>query len=219
LERAEITANLELNTKFGFIATNSPNEIDGLNPEIGYPTASSTHAASLREIHATKKALKERSVSYFYQDREFLNGLVQGQPLSSNSPTYIMQTTPEIIGINYYDVQYTTPAAVSVYILPIEYLWYYFPGNEAEDQKNYQKKIIDEYSLSYSTPINTGFRAKMAVINNSPNIGNENENPFTIYQTCLGETLIPTVQVGTVINTPPIQITTPAVSNNNNATQ
>ena len=56
-------------------------------------------------------------------------------------------------------------------------------------------------------------------INNSPNIGNENENPFTVYRTCLGETLIPTVQVGTVINTPPVQITTPAVSNNNNATQ
>jgi hypothetical protein len=184
-QKPTIPANLELNTKFGFIATNSPNEIDGLNPEIGYPTASSTHAASLREIHATKKALKERSVSYFYQDREFLNGLVQGQPLSSNSPTYIIQTTPEIIGINYYDVQYTTPAAVSVDILPIEYLWYYFPGNEAEDQKNYQKKIIDEYSLSYSTPINTGFRAKMAVINNSPNMvflqkESDEINQFTI---------------------------------------
>ena len=184
-QKPTIPANLELNTKFGFIATNSPNEIDGLNPEIGYPTASSTHAASLREIHATKKALKERSVSYFYQDREFLNGLVQGQPLSSNSPTYIMQTTPEIIGINYYDVQYTTPAAVSVDILPIEYLWYYFPGNEPEDQTNYQKKIIDEYSLSYSTPINTGFRAKMAVINNSPNMvflqkESDEINQFTI---------------------------------------
>lgn len=184
-QKPTIPANLELNTKFGFIATNSPNEIEGLNPEIGYPTASSTHAASLREIHATKKALKERSVSYFYQDREFLNGMVQGQPLSSNSPTYIMQTTPEIIGINYYDVQYTTPAAVSVDILPIEYLWYYFPGNEPEDQTNYQKKIIDEYSLSYSTPINTGFRAKMAVINNSPNMvflqkESDEINQFTI---------------------------------------
>ena len=184
-QKPTIPANLELNTKFGFIATNHPNEIDGLNPAIGYPDPTSTHAASLREIHATKKALKERSVSYFYQDREFLNGLVQGQPLSSNSPTYIMQTTPEIIGINSYDVQYTTPAAVSVDILPIEYLWYYFPGTEAEDQKNYQKKIIDEYSLAYSTPINTGFRAKMAVINNSPNMvflqkESDEINQFTI---------------------------------------
>ena len=81
-----------------------------------------------------------------------------------------MQTTPEIAGINYYDIQYTTPAAVSVDVLPVEYMWYYFPGNEPQDQNNYQKKLIDEYSLSYSTPINTGFRAKMAIANNSPNM-------------------------------------------------
>jgi hypothetical protein len=141
--------------------------------------------ASLREIHATKKALTERSVSYFYQDREFLNGLIQDQPLSSNSPTYLMQTTPEISGINYYDVQYTTPAAVSVDVLPIEYMWYYFPGNNPEDQKNYQKKLIDEYSLAYSTPLNTGFRAKMAIANNSPNMvflhkDSDELNQFTI---------------------------------------
>jgi hypothetical protein len=127
-------------------------------------------SAYLREIHATKKELKERSVSYFYQDREFLNGLIQGQPLYTNSPTYLMQTNPEVSGINYYDIQYTTPAAVSVDVLPVEYMWYYFPGNEQEDQRNYQKKLIDEYSLSYSTPINTGFRAKMAIANNSSNM-------------------------------------------------
>lgn len=141
--------------------------------------------ASLREIHATTKALKERSVSYFYQDREFLNGLIQDQPLYSNSPTYLMQTTPEVAGINYYDVQYTTPAAVSVDVLPIEYMWYYFPGSDPEDQKNYQKKLIDEYSLAYSTPLNTGFRAKMAIANNSPNMvflhkDSDELNQFTI---------------------------------------
>jgi hypothetical protein len=96
-----------------------------------------------------------------------------------------MQTTPEISGINVYDVQYTTPAAVSVDVLPIEYMWYYFPGNEPQDQKNYQKKIIDEYSLAYSTPINTGFRAKIAIANNSPHMvflrkESDELNQFTI---------------------------------------
>jgi len=37
-------------------------------------------------------------------------------------------------------------------------------------------------------------------INNSPNVGNENQNPFTIYKTCLGETLLQQVEVGS----PPI---------------
>ena len=163
--------NIQTGTKFGFHASMYPPIIPNLYPERGYfDQGTRVSPAALREIHATEKALTERSVSYFYQDREFLNGLIQDQPLYSNSITYLMQTTPEVAGINYYDVQYTTPAAVSVDVLPVEYMWYYFPGTDQDDQKNYQKKLIDEHSLSYSTPINTGFRAKMAIANNSSNM-------------------------------------------------
>jgi hypothetical protein len=180
-----VSNNISSGTKFGFISSSSPNLVEGLYPALPYPSPNSNHSASLREIHATKKPLKERSVSYFYQDRQFLNGLVQNQSLAALSPTYIMQTTPEISGINVYDVQYTSPAAVSVDVLPIEYLWYYFPGNTPQDQKNYQKKLVDEHSLSYSTPINTGFRAKIAVANNSPHMvflrkESDELNQFTI---------------------------------------
>jgi hypothetical protein len=183
--KPSVANDMVLDTKFGFVSSSAPNPIDGLEPPLQFPASDSNHASSLREIHATKKPLKERSVSYFYQDREFLNGLIQNQSLSNLSPSYIMQTTPEISGINVYDVQYTTPAAVSVDVLPIEYMWYYFPGNEPEDQKNYQKKIVDEYSLAYSTPINTGFRAKIAVANNSPHMvflrkESDELNQFTI---------------------------------------
>jgi hypothetical protein len=163
--------DIQTGTKFGFHASMYPTTIPDLHPEpVYFDQGTRVSPAALREIHATEKALTERSVSYFYQDREFLNGLIQNQPLYSNSITYLMQTTPEVVGINYYDVQYTTPAAVSVDVLPVEYMWYYFPGTEQEDQTNYQKKLIDEYSLSYSTPINTGFRAKMAIANNSSNM-------------------------------------------------
>jgi hypothetical protein len=183
--KPSVANDMVLGTKFGFVSSSVPNLIDDLYPALPYPSSSSTHASSLREIHATKKPLKERSVSYFYQDREFLNGLIQNQSLANLSPSYIMQTTPEISGINVYDVQYTTPAAVSVDVLPIEYMWYYFPGNTPQDQQNYQKKIIDEYSLAYSTPINTGFRAKIAIANNSPHMvflrkESDELNQFTI---------------------------------------
>lgn len=183
--KPSVANDMVLGTKFGFVSSSAPNPIDGLEPPLQFPSSDSNHASSLREIHATKKPLKERSVSYFYQDREFLNGLVQNQSLANLSPSYIMQTTPEVSGINVYDVQYTTPAAVSVDVLPIEYMWYYFPGNEPEDQKNYQKKIVDEYSLAYSTPINTGFRAKIAIANNSPHMvflrkESDELNQFTI---------------------------------------
>jgi hypothetical protein len=153
---------------FGFYASIAPVEL----PEISYPTPLGFiySVANLREIHATEKPLFERSAGYFYQDREFLNGLVQKQPLYSNSRTYMMQATPEISGINYYDVQYSTPAAVSVDVFPIQYMMSYFPGNTKEQQQYKQKKLVTEDSLSYSTPLNTGFRARMAIANSSPHM-------------------------------------------------
>lgn len=153
---------------FGFYASVSPRALPG----IVYPQPLSFiySVANLREIHATEKPLFERSTGYFYQDREFLNGLVQKQPLYSNSQTYLMQTTPEISGINYYDVQYATPAAVSVDVFPIQYMMSYFPGNTKEQQQYKQKKLVTEDSLSYSTPLNTGFRARMAIANSSPHM-------------------------------------------------
>ena len=164
------TDTIEYQTKFGFLTTAAPTAINSLYEYTGDVSTNPISTCSLREIYATEKPLKERSVSYLYQDRELLNGMVQGQNLYGDYSSYLMQTTPEISGINYYDVQYTTPAAVSVDILPIEYMWYYFPGTDQSDQKQYQKKLIDEYSLSYSTPINTGFRAKMAIANNSSSL-------------------------------------------------
>lgn len=153
---------------FGFYASVSPREL----PDVVYPEPLNFiySVANLREIHATEKPLFERSTGYFYQDREFLNGLVQKQPLYSNSQTYLMQTTPEISGINYYDVQYSTPAAVSVDVFPIQYMMSYFPGNSKEQQQYKQKKLVTEDSLSYSTPLNTGFRARMAIANSSPHM-------------------------------------------------
>jgi hypothetical protein len=153
---------------FGFYASVSPKSLPGIT----YPTPLNFvySVANLREIHATEKPLFERSAGYFYQDREFLNGLIQKQPLYSNSNTYMMQTTPEISGINYYDVQYSTPAAVSVDVFPIQYMMSYFPGNTKEQQQYKQKKLVTEDSLSYSTPLNTGFRARMAIANSSPHM-------------------------------------------------
>jgi len=150
-------------TIFGAFISTDPVEIPDIEyqAQIGYP------AGAVREIYATHKALIERSVNYYFQDREFLNGMIQNQNIFSKSKSYMMQTKPEIIGINTYDVQYTTPAAVSVDVLPVEYLFQYFPGTEVVDKQFLQKKEVDEYALSYSTILNTGFRAKFAIANNT----------------------------------------------------
>jgi hypothetical protein len=164
------------NTIFGIFASANPLMDNGV-------TADNLNICTFSEIYATQSDLKEHSVNYFFQDRRFLNASLQGQNLMEK--TYCMQTKPEVIGINYYDVQYTTPAAVSVDVLPIEYSWYYFPGNMPEDQKWYQRQFVSETSVSYSTPINTGFRAKMIIVNNAPhmvflNKESDELNQFTV---------------------------------------
>ena len=79
----------------------------------------------------------------------------------------MMQTNPEIIGINVYDVQYQSPAATNVDILPVQYAQKYYPGGKPADNDYAQILILDEYCLAYSVPLNTGFRAKFAIANNS----------------------------------------------------
>lgn len=158
-------------TKFGAFASSTPTEIYPSEESITYPSSSvGSTSVYIREIYCSQKVLKERSVNYYFQDREFLNGITQGQRLFSNYKEYIMQTEPSAIGINIYDVQYTNGAAVSVDVAPSEYSWLYFPGNTLLDLQFIQRKIVDEYSVSYSTPINTGFRSRFAVANNSPHM-------------------------------------------------
>lgn len=132
------------------------------------PAPVSGMPAYIREIYACEKPLMERSVNYYTQDREFLNATVQGQRIFKKS--YIMQSIPEIIGLNYYDVQYQTPAATMVDVEPIRYLQIYYPGDKPEDQKWWQQLRVDQASLSYSAPINTGYRTKMMIANNSPHL-------------------------------------------------
>ena len=162
-KKVQLNSNITAGTIFGSFISTDPVEVS----ELYYPEQNGAVAGAVREIYATHKSLKERSVNYYFQDREFLNGMIQNQNIFSKSKSYMMQTKPSVLGINTYDVQYTTPAAVSVDVLPVEYLLQYFPGSEPVDKKYLQKKEVDEYSLSYSTILNTGFRAKFAIANNT----------------------------------------------------
>jgi hypothetical protein len=166
---------------FGFYASSIPRSI----PDVSYPglTSAGSVVANLREIHATERPLMSRSAGYFYQETEFLNGIVQNQLVSLNSLSYIMQTTPEVSGISYYDVQYSTPAACSVDFLPVQYAVTYHPGNTKEQQAYALKKIVTQESVSYSTPLNTGFRARMALANNSPHVVLLTNEPSEVVKT------------------------------------
>ena len=164
-QKITIPTTANAGTIFGYFTSSTPVPIQNLS----YSSLRTISGAisNLREIYAVQKPLKDRNVNYYYQEQEFLNSLIQGQNNFAQYQSYIMQTSPVANAINYYDVQYTTPAATIVDVLPVEYLWYYLPGTEPSDQQYYQSQVVDEYSLSYSTPINTGFRARMAIANNA----------------------------------------------------
>jgi hypothetical protein len=155
---------------FGFRTTDTPSNVDGLNPELDIPASNNTHTASLREIHATTKPLLSRNVNYIYQDIEFLDGIINDKPIALEYPTYIMQTTPEVHAINIYDVEYGTPAAITALHSNIQYMWRYAPGKNMTSQQEYAKTLVPENSVSYSTLRNTGHKGKIAIANNSSHI-------------------------------------------------
>jgi hypothetical protein len=81
-----------------------------------------------------------------------------------------MQTTPEVHGINIYDVEYGTPAAITALHSNIQYMWRYIPYQDLNKTAKFQKRLVDEYSVSYSTLSNTGHRGKIALANNASHI-------------------------------------------------
>ena len=164
-------------TKYGVFSSANPTI-----PGYGFGLAGET-VSYVSEIYACQTPLKDSFSNYYHQDKSFLNSVLQNKNIIEK--TFCAQTKPEVVGVNYYDVEYTTPAAISVNVLPIEYLWHYYPGEDIKDQKYLQTQLVPDTSLSYSTPINTGFRSKMMIVNNAPhmvylNTDTSATNQFTV---------------------------------------
>lgn len=162
------TAGNYAGTVFGSYMSTTPIAINSLTYNQGTTIGTAVHAGNVREIYATEAILKDRSNNYWFQTNQFLNGLVQNQNIFNSNRSYMMQTSPCAIGINVYDVQYQTPAATNVDILPVQYYQAYYPGGAPIDNSYKREMFVDEYGLAYSAPVNTGFRAKFAIANNSP---------------------------------------------------
>lgn len=156
-------------TKFGAYMSNVPVTISGVT---WGGTNNSSSVGHIREIYATQAVLKDKSTNYWYQTTQFLNGMIQGQNIFNLYDSYMMQTTPSMLGIKTYDVQYQTPAATSVEIYPVSYYQVYYPAKYKNEysyvgDNTYKSSLfVDDSSLSYSTVLNTGFRGKFAIANN-----------------------------------------------------
>ena len=114
------------------------------------------------ELYATQTALDYPAIWYHWQIPSFASTLAGGHKIFEIN--YMMQTKPQIFGINYYDIQYQTAPAITAYPVPAPYRWYYYYG----DQKQVLGNVtVDADALSYSGIYNSGFRGRFAVINGS----------------------------------------------------
>jgi hypothetical protein len=173
--------NLTLDTsgKYGvFVATN--NDV--------------TATIQFSEIYATQTALHDPGIWYHYQLPWFAEKLASNKKIFEIS--YMVQASPSIVGINYYDVQDQHAPSLNAYPLKLGYNWYYLTngnaptstGNTTADIPVQQEIIngnvvevpvtgsianlpyikVDENSLNYSPIYHSGFRSRFAIVNCSP---------------------------------------------------
>jgi hypothetical protein len=135
-----------------------------------YTMNTKTQKPEFLELYATQAVLIGAEENYYHRTNQYLTDLVLNKNMNTNIKSYIMQTRPEVVGMNYYDVPYTTPAATTVDVEPVSYLMYYVPEDTQSGQKYMKGLTVNERGAIYSTPINTGFRARMLIQNNMPHL-------------------------------------------------
>jgi hypothetical protein len=137
-------------TKFGFF-------VKGTN------TTSSN--SELAEIYACESVL-DNTFKYHFTSQKFLDALVAGKNIKEKFT--MIQTAPQIIGLNMYDVQAQTSPSLGAEFFEIRYDISY-NTNITPSSTNSTAHIVTApgSSLSYSTVINSGYRLKFAVANNT----------------------------------------------------
>lgn len=157
----ESTLNINTSGKFG-IFTHSVNQENRASGNMAFT-----------ELYATQSSLDDPFTWYHFQTKYFANSIASGTKILELN--YMMQTRPQLFGINYYDVQYQYGPAMSAHPLPAPYNWYYYTDDPngtvgATGNKSQILKSVDvrEDSLSYSSIYNSGFRGRLAIVNSSP---------------------------------------------------
>ena len=136
-------------TKFGFYSTGASTISTGSN---------------LAEIYACQSILDDTS-RYHFTTQRFLDALVANKRIDEKF--YMLQSSPRIVGLNMYDVQTTLNPSLGAEHLKIMYnLYYNILESGGQKQKSYYVSV-PETALSYSTIINSGFRLKFAMVNNT----------------------------------------------------
>jgi len=127
------------------------------------------------ELYATQSQLDNPALWYHWQLPSFANTLAGKHKVFEVN--YMIQTRPQVFGVNYYDIQYQLAPAINAYPVPSPYDWYYYtknpsyvPGstNANQSQLLLQSVKVTNDALAYSNIYNSGFRGRFAIINGSP---------------------------------------------------
>jgi hypothetical protein len=158
-------------------------------------TGNATATVYFSELYATQTAILDPGKSYHYQLPWFAEKLSSNKKVMEIS--WMAQSSPTIVGINYYDIQDTQAPSLDAYPLKLSYDWYFYPngtppkptGNTSNvtagsktiivnDQiivipptgniANLPRISVNENALSYSPVYHSGFRSRFAIINCSP---------------------------------------------------
>lgn len=127
-----------------------------------YSPSTVTTQSWLAEIYACESILDDTPRYHFITQR-YLDAIVMGKKLQEKF--FLVQSTPQIIGLNIYDVQNEFTPSLGAEPLKIQYNLYYNKIGSTSVQSQYM--TIPDSALSYSTIINSGYRSKLAVANNS----------------------------------------------------
>jgi hypothetical protein len=122
-----------------------------------------SNSTELVEIYACESSLDDK-IDYHFQGQPYLDSIVAGQ--GSVEKFSMNQVQPSIIGLNIYDVQPTITPSLGADPYKVMYSYYYSTGTVQNAPSDFIQ--VEEDALAYSTIINTGFRLKFAVVNNSP---------------------------------------------------
>ncbi len=159
-----------------------------------HSAASATAAVQVAEVYATQSSLLDSGTLYHYQLPWFSEKIASNKKIFEIS--WIAQSSPSIVGINYYDIQNTQAPSLDAYPLKLSYNWYYLVnGNAASTAINLSAPVpvsteiingaivevpatgnipnlpyisVDENSLNYSPIYHSGFRSRFAIVNCSP---------------------------------------------------
>jgi len=129
------------------------------------------------ELYATQTPLNISDINYHYELPSFANSIVAGH--KTFEINYMLQTRPQVVGIQYYDVQYSLAPSINAYPLKVQYSWWYF-----SDPVNNTTKLnfvtVNEDALNYSLVYNSGFRGRIAIVNSSPSAVWLKKTPDTV---------------------------------------